>query len=731
MNTSITLPQLRTYASFIKEHHLEELVQANLSELRALDVPLMRLFAHLPEADLVAMSTGTLAKLLSDFENDQAFETAAEDLRKWEADELPGLKKDDIEPEDLVLTHVAQKRALLTFLGSYTQDQQLTLAIVRALDDHYMRIQQAGFSLFTRLREQAASDAAFAQGERAQAMAAAEKFQIQSEEFQAQNEELQALNEELTAQAEELQSQQEELTSVYERLQKHNEQVESEVALRTRELAEQHAMLEGVLDNLPGAVGYCDADLVIRKVNQLYAAQLGKTPADFVDKHAREVFPEAFDMMEGSLHAVLKTGEPWREYGSPGLDAQGNETFQDFSVVPVRTADGSITGIMSLSIDVTERVRLERDLAKQSREVGVQKGLLERIVEQAPAGIAYLDRDLIVRWLNPEIVHLFGRPAEYYLDRPFFQNAKSEAKERFEPLMRGVITKKETVSLKGIHYPVTDDQGNERDTYWDFSYVPVFADDQEVEGVLLFTLEVSNAIEKDRLQQVQIDRLQQLDHMKDDFLGALSYQLSTPIHTIMGFASVLDEGAAGALQPQQTPYVKRILATSAVQLALVNDLLDLSRMSGEKFSLQRDGTQIVDVVLRALDTLAPLAEQQGQRIIRYLPERLPKLNADEQRLDQVLVNLLHGAIKLTPPGGLIRVEVKANPDHLLFEVQDSGFTLSDDEAARVFERFTQLRGTWLGLSITKAIVAAHGGTMGVRGMAGEGNTFWFTLPFTA
>ena len=94
----------------------------------------------------------------------------------------------------------------------------------------------------------------------------------------------------------------------------------------------------------------------------------------------------------------------------------------------------------------------------------------------------------------------------------------------------------------------------------------------------------------------------------------------------------------------------------------------------------------------------------------------------------MLTSLLHGAIRLSPPGGLIRVQVEAQEGAVRCEVQDSGTAIDAETAERIFERYTQVGGTWLGLAIAKRIVEAHGGTIGIDSRPGDGNKFWFTLP---
>jgi len=223
-------------------------------------------------------------------------------------------------------------------------------------------------------------------------------------------------------------------------------------------------------------------------------------------------------------------------------------------------------------------------------------------------------------------------------------------------------------------------------------------------------------------------RLKELDTMKDEFLNALSYQLSSPINSVLGYGDLLLAGAGGALREEQRQYVRRISASSRVLLALVHDLLDMSRMTAGKFALDREPIDPGALAGQALAYLEPLTEMQGLRVVSRIADGLPEVSADPQRLEQVLANVLHNAIQLTPSGGLLRLSVEHAGPLVRVEVQHTGACLEPAELDAIFRRFTRVGGAWLGLSLARRVIEAHGGTMGVSANAGGGNTFWFTLP---
>jgi PAS domain S-box-containing protein len=243
--------------------------------------------------------------------------------------------------------------------------------------------------------------------------------------------------------------------------------------------------------------------------------------------------------------------------------------------------------------------------------------------------------------------------------------------------------------------------------------------------------------ERARYQEARIDTLQRADQLKDQFLSILSHELRTPLNAIQGFGSVLEDELAGPLSALQHNYLAKMMGGADLLLALVSDLLDMSRIQAGKFTIAFEPVRFEDVANSVAGSLASLAAQKQLGLALDVAPDLPPLTADAQRVGQVLTNLISNAIKFTPAGGQVHVTARQERDHVLCEIVDTGEGIRPDDLPRLFQRFTQLDmsttrragGTGLGLSICKAIVEAHGGHIGVRSELDKGSTFWFTLPF--
>jgi PAS domain S-box-containing protein len=234
----------------------------------------------------------------------------------------------------------------------------------------------------------------------------------------------------------------------------------------------------------------------------------------------------------------------------------------------------------------------------------------------------------------------------------------------------------------------------------------------------------------------QLDRLLELDRLKDQFLGILSHELRTPLNAVLGFASVLEDEVVGPLNPQQKKLLQRMLSGTDHLLELITDLLDMTRIRAGKFALSPAPMAPLPVARAALEGLVPLATAKAQRLLLDAPDDLPVLIADEARVRQVLTNLVANAIKFAHAPGDITVRIACQGGLVRCEVADRGPGIAAADLARLFQPFTQLdmsatrsaSGTGLGLSIAKALVEAHGGAIGVESQPGAGSTFWFTLP---
>lgn len=229
-------------------------------------------------------------------------------------------------------------------------------------------------------------------------------------------------------------------------------------------------------------------------------------------------------------------------------------------------------------------------------------------------------------------------------------------------------------------------------------------------------------------------RYQTLDALKTYHVHGLAHDMRTPLMAILGHAELLAKGLGGPLTPQQATFVAAIRHGGQQLQLSIDALMDLALLEHGGDTLPRIALDLRAELRRATESLAPLAMKAGVTMRLELPETPLRVKADPFRIGRVLANLVQNALKFTPRGGLIQVRATAGPWGVRCEVRDTGVGIALEDRARLFQPFSQLMtegpkgGSGLGLSICKAIIEAHGGTIGVDSAPGEGSTFWFALP---
>jgi two-component system phosphate regulon sensor histidine kinase PhoR len=229
-------------------------------------------------------------------------------------------------------------------------------------------------------------------------------------------------------------------------------------------------------------------------------------------------------------------------------------------------------------------------------------------------------------------------------------------------------------------------------------------------------------------------QIRRLETVRQDFISNISHELRTPLASLKALTETLQEGALD--DPPAAKHFLNLMETEVDSLSLmVSELIELSRIESGKVPLKLTDTTPIDLITKSVDRLRLQAERSKLSIEIYCDPNLPLVLADEHRLEQVLVNLLHNAIKFTPAGGEIIVSAEIRDKKILFSVQDTGIGIPPNDLERIFERFFKTDrarsegGTGLGLAISKHIVETHEGRIWAESLEGLGTTIHFMIPF--
>ncbi len=231
------------------------------------------------------------------------------------------------------------------------------------------------------------------------------------------------------------------------------------------------------------------------------------------------------------------------------------------------------------------------------------------------------------------------------------------------------------------------------------------------------------------------ERAEAADRLKSAFLANMSHELRTPLNSIIGFAGILHQGLAGPLNDEQRKQLKMVQNSADHLLALINDVLDISKIEAGQLKVAFAPFNLREAFLRVVQAMRPLAEKKGLELTAEIGTGVEEITSDQRRVEQILLNILSNAIKYTE-AGQIRLTCVMQNGSILTSVADTGIGISKEDMADLFKPFHQVEtgltrryeGTGLGLSICKRLVGLLGGEVWAESEAGEGSTFSFTLP---
>lgn len=486
-----------------------------------------------------------------------------------------------------------------------------------------------------------------------------------------------------------------------------------------RALIEQ--MREGALTlSADGIIGFCNrgfADMLARPLEQIIG-----TPAS---RYIVEADQAAFEAM---LRQALG-GNAAGELGF--VTDSGNEGAR---VLPAQVGLALLLGSgpdISVSMVVTNLT--ER---KQAEHVLASAQFSRRLIEVAPIGVAVVGRDLRYILANAAYQALAGETAGLVVGRTITDVLPPALAEIVEPAARRVLENGEQTDFREFEAQV-----NGR-TWWNVTQVPLRDANGNTEAVLLLSEEVTPRMQvaedliaaKVIAEEARADA-EAANKAKDHFLAVLSHELRNPLNPVLTIASVLREDPR--FDSDSAEQLGVICRNAELATRLIDDMLDITRISHGKVELDRKPIDLCVVIRRAMDDCAPDIEMRELHSGLDLGAVPQWVNGDAGRLQQVFWNLLKNAIKFTPKGGHVGIRCSRLDGQVLAEVTDSGEGIALELLPRLFDAFEQggrqmtrqFGGLGLGLTISKAIAEMHGGTMSAHSAGkGKGATFTMILP---
>lgn len=377
-----------------------------------------------------------------------------------------------------------------------------------------------------------------------------------------------------------------------------------------------------------------------------------------------------------------------------------------------------------------------------AREARAERDTLDRIVG-GTTGVAIIGADALSRvtLFNPGAERMLGYRAEEVMGRsarvfhsPAALRAKAEelgTEATFEAVA-GELMRQGSAAVDMVF---TRADGVDRTHSMTLSRL---TDEQgRLVGYLSTSEDVTERVQSEEALRAALDQMKEVDAVKDAFVSSVSHELRTPLTSIHGYLELLLEEEFGPVSPEQREALGRVAGNSERLLALIDDLLTLSRLQEDGLNLAPRVVDLRRVVSDACAVLAPGVERGHLTLTLELPQEPMPFLGDRDMLERVVINLVGNAVKFTLPGG--RVEVGVGPhavDGSIISVRDTGIGIPLSEQHHLFDRFFRsslaqkhaIPGSGLGLSIARAVVAKHGGELHVQSAEGEGTTFRIHLP---
>ena len=468
----------------------------------------------------------------------------------------------------------------------------------------------------------------------------------------------------------------------------------------------------------------------------------GKHPIAMGQKGA-ECWPEIWPVISPQINDVLMEGKAsWNEDHLVPIFRNGRleDVYWTYGHSPVLGENGKIEGALVVCTETTQQVLATQALRTSEEDLKFARQELESFLVQAPIGIAILSGpNHIFSFLNPSYMSLLftGRQQTDFIGKSIRKALPELQGQGFYEILDEVYrTGKSFVGAK-LRASLVQANRTGKEMFVNFTYQAKRDRFGKIDGILVVVYEVTDQVNEQKEIEHLADNLRSAIVSRDAFLGIASHELKTPLTSLKLQAQMTKRILARqGIEALPSEKLQKLLDHTIVQVErlgrLVDDMLDVSRISSGKLTITRTETNLSELVQDVLDRFAPQFESEGCRVTANIdPNILSSLDAG--RIEQVLTNFIVNAIKYAP-GKPVLAKVERIGAMAKVSIKDNGGGIAPDNHERIFDRFeratpqNEVAGLGLGLYICKQIIEEHAGRIYVESELGQGSTFYFELP---
>ena len=503
----------------------------------------------------------------------------------------------------------------------------------------------------------------------------------------------------------------------------------TQMELRTLVERVQHQATE--LEGVRSVILRWGPDGAIRFINDFGCTHFGFSAEQLVGQNMLGTIVEETEEARRSIRQMIDeiADDPlsYETDESENRRSDGEILWTAWRNQPILDPDGTLKEILTIGIDITQRRRVEKQIEEQ-------KKLLENTLESLTHPFYVVDaEDYSIKVANSAArrLGLSGEGTCHALTHR--RDTPCDSAEHPCPMVEVKKTRQPTM-VEHIHF---DQDGNPR--YVEVHGYPVFDSEGNVIQMIEYSLDITERKEMELELEGAKDAAEAANRAKSAFLANMSHELRTPMNAIIGYSEMLAEEAEDGGLDGMIPDLEKVSAAGKHLLALINDILDLSKIEAGRVDLYLERFELSQMLDEAVETVSPLVAKNDNRMVTDFGDDLGQIRADLTKLRQALFNLLSNAAKFTKRGTVTlkaRRERHTKGDRIFLSVTDTGIGIATDNLEHVFEEFSQaddsttrnFGGTGLGLSISRRFCQMMGGDITVSSKLGQGSTFTITLP---